>query len=344
MEDYSESNALVPYGQTLMKTDLDDEIRLYRPKKKNERGVLFSACLRLWRFLLMVTAFFLIYFCLYQLYVNNASADDDIQAFVPPEETGNKVMNVEKEFAPALLINESKIDIDGDAIFNEGYDFCFPNGDGVKVIIVNTHSSEKVSSEVSVRQFSEDLLKILQSRGISAYFDDTRFDEQGSMGAYTRMSEKVKKMRDIYNEAVVVIDLHDSDSGAPLTFTVGSDESYAWQENLRFACYIYKKMKCNDGAIRILPSSLGQDNGLLSINVGIGGVDYSGIEAREMLSVFADAISEILKTTPHAEGLFAYISFNSAFEIPVLETITAIISSVAEYSPDTRILVFPVSR
>lgn len=298
MEEYSEANKPVPFGQTPMETDLDDEIKLYKPKRKKGRGVLYSACFRLWRFLLMIIAFFLIYYCLYQLYVKNASRSVDVPTYVQPEETSAEETVADNEIDLPIIINESENDIEFGALLNEDYSFGLPRGDGVKVIIVNTHSSEAVSSSITVSQFSEDLLKILQSKGVSAYFDDTVYDSQGMIGAYSRMSANVRHLKDIYNEAVVVIDIHDSDSGAPLTFTVGTADGFAWQENLRFACNIYKRMEHFDGAIRILPSTLGQDNGLLSVNIGIGGVDCSDVESRAILAAFAEALTEILQKEP----------------------------------------------
>lgn len=301
MEEYSEANKPVPLGQTPMETNLDDEIRLYRPKKKKGRGVLYSACLRVWRFLLMIVAFFLIYYCLYRLYVNYASRSEGIPALARPEETSAEETIVESNIELPLIINESKAEFDVDALFNEEYSFGLPRAEGVTVIIVNTHSSERVSSDITVKQLSEDLLKILQSYGISAYFDGTEYDAQGMIGAYSRMADNVRSLNDIYNEAVVVIDIHDSDSGAPLTFTVGTADTFAWQENLHLACSIYKRMKCSDCAFRLLPSSLGQDNGLLSVNIGIGGADSSEVEVRALLAAFADALTQILKKEPLAQ-------------------------------------------
>lgn len=300
MEEYSDFKKLIPLGQTPMESNIDDEIKLYRPKKKGKNRVIYYVCFRVVRFFMLVLAFFAVYYCLYQLYLKNAKGNDDVPASAYPEETLAEETAPKDEFRLPLIINESKREIDYISIFEEDNYFRLPPGDGVKIIIVNSHSGEKVAGDIAVTEISDDLLRLLQSRGISAYLDDTQYDAEGAIGAYKRMSDNVSKLKNIYKEAVVVIDLHNSDSGVPLTFTVGTSDNFAWQENLRFACAIYKYMDDKNVAIRMLPTSLGQDNGLLNINVGIGGSECTAIEARETLSAFLDSLTLILQNVPLA--------------------------------------------
>ncbi len=304
MEEYSEAKDLIPFGQTPMESNFDDEIKLYKPKKKDRNGVLYSAFFSFGRFLLLVVGFFMVYYCLYQLYLKNAKAGEDIPASVIPEQTTAEETTEQKESLLPLIIDESGTEFDYEALFYEDGLFRLPTGDGVKVIIVNSHSSEKVSNNRTVSDLSEDLFKILQSKGISAYIDKTEYDADGTIGAYTRMSENVASLKEEYNNALIVVDIHDSDIGVPFVFTVGISDRFAWQENLRFACNIYKLMKRPDGALRMLPSSLGQDNGLLSINIGMGSAVADVVETREILSSFADALAAILQENPlHRQGV-----------------------------------------
>jgi hypothetical protein len=205
-----------------------------------------------------------------------------------------------QEVIMPLLIDESESNIDLKEYIENAGDFKFPEGEGVKVFVVNSHSSEKASQNLTVSDLAADLVKILESRGIRAYFDDTANDVNGTIGAYSKMRDNVARLKDIHNEAFVVIDIHNSDSGVPYTFTVGSLESFAWQENLRFACGIYKIMKDTEAAFRILPSSLGQDSGLITLNLGIGGDTYDDSEARILLSSFADAFIQLITNEPLA--------------------------------------------
>ena len=298
MEEYSGGKKLIPIGQTPMESNIDDEIKLYRPKKRGRSAILHSAFFRLGRFVLLVGAFFAVYYCLYQLYLKNATGEEDIPASALPEQSSEEETTEKYEMRLPLIINESGKETDFASILKEESYFRLPPGDGIKVIIVNTHPSETVADGITAAEMAEELLKLLQSRGISAYLDNTQYDAQGVIGAYKRMSENVEKLKDIYKEAVVVIDLHDSDSGARYTFTVGTSDCFAWQENLRFSGAIYRSMNCTDAAFRMLPTSLGQDNCLLNVNIGIGSSECTALETRELLSAFCDALVEILQNEP----------------------------------------------
>ena len=202
--------------------------------------------------------------------------------------------------AEPLIIDESSFEINLVEYLNEDNYIKIPHGDGIKVLIVNSHSSERVSDSLSASDLGEDLAKILESRGVGTYFDNTSNDESGVIGAYARMSEKIAMLKEKYNEAVIVIDIHDSDSGSPFTFTIGATEGFSWEENLRLACNIYKLMKDTDAMFRFLPTSLGQDTGLLTLNIGIGGNMTDDSAARAMLASFADALSQLLQNEPLA--------------------------------------------
>ncbi len=300
MEEYSESNKLVPFGQPPIENDLDGEIKLYMPKKREKNRKIFSFCFRIWRFFAMVIAFFLIYYCLYQLYVKNAAPAEDVPAVVTPEVTSSEQTVYLSEPRLPLVIDESSFEINVEEYLKEENFIKFPHGDGIKVLIVNSHSSERVSDSLSVADLSEDLAKILESRGIGTYFDNTANDDAGAIGAYARMSANVAMLKEKYIEAVIVIDIHDSDSGSPFTFTVGATDSFSWEENLRLACNIYKLMKDTDAMFRFLPTSLGQDSGLLTLNIGIGGDLTDDSATRALLASFADALSQLLQNEPLA--------------------------------------------
>ena len=300
MEEYSKSNKPVLFGQIPFDNDLDDEIKLYMPKKREKNRKLLSFCFRICRFFIMVIAFFLIYYCLYRLYVKNAVLAEDLPAAVIPEDTSiEETLRLSEPRLP-LIIDESSFEINLVEYLNEDNYIKFPHGDGIKVLIVNSHSSERVSDSLSASDLGEDLAKILESRGVGTYFDNTSNDESGVIGAYARMSEKIAMLKEKYNEAVIVIDIHDSDSGSPFTFTIGATEDFSWEENLRLACNIYKLMKDNDAMFRFLPTSLGQDTGLLTLNIGIGGNMTDDSAARAMLASFADALSQLLQNEPLA--------------------------------------------
>lgn len=300
MEEYSLSNKLVLYGQTPTDENTDDEIKLYMPKKRNRNNMLFSFCFKICRFLTLVVAFFLLYYCLYQLYVKSALPQENVPTAVTPAITSAEDTEEYFKLELPFVINESANEINIEEYFGNEDHISLPQGKGIKVLIVNSHSSEFASSSLSVSDLGEDLAKILSSRGISTYFDSTVHDEAGTIGAYSRMSESISDLQKKYNEAVVVIDIHDSSSGAPVTFTVGTSDGFAWQENLRLVCSIYKGMKKDDVAIRILPTALGQNNGLLTLNVGIGGKFCDDSTARALLASVADALTIILKNEPLA--------------------------------------------
>ena len=300
MEEYSEVNKLVPLGQTPMEENIDDAIKLYMPPKRERNRKVFSFCFRVWRFIAMVVAFFLIYYCLYRLYVKNALPNEDIPASVTPEASSlEEPVELSDPVLP-LIIDESLLEINVESYLNEENYIKIPQGDGIKVLIVNSHASERVSDSLSVSDLGEDLVKILESRGIGTYFDNIPNDDAGTIGAYARMSENVAILKEKYKEAVIVIDIHDSDTGSPFTFSVGVSEEFAWEENLRFACNIYKIMKNSDAAFRFLPTSLGQNNGLLTLNIGIGGNMTKDSAARAQLASFADALSQLLQNEPLA--------------------------------------------
>lgn len=300
MEEYSLSNKLVLYGQTPIDENTDDEIKLYMPKKRNRNNMLFSFCFKICRFLTLVIAFFLLYYCLYQLYVKSALPQEDIPTSVTPAITSAEDTEEFSKLELPLVINESTKEINIEEFFGNEDHINLPQGKGIKVLIVNSHSSEFASSSLSVSDLGEDLAMILCSRCVYTYFDPTVHDEDGNIGAYSRMSESISDLKKKYKEAVVVIDIHDSSSGAPVTFTVGTSDGFAWQENLRLACSIYKEMKNEDAAIRVLPTALGQNSGLLTLNIGIGGKLCDDSTARALLASVADALTVILQNEPLA--------------------------------------------
>jgi hypothetical protein len=106
------------------------------------------------------------------------------------------------------------------------------------------------------------------------------------------MKESLTSLIDKYPDAVCVIDIHDSDSGHPVTFTVGTD-GVGWNENLRLAEAVCGKMASIETAFRFLPGTLGQDSGVLTLNVGLGGKNFGDEEVRAAIASFANAFIEI---------------------------------------------------
>lgn len=127
-------------------------------------------------------------------------------------------------------------------------------------------------------------------------------DTESSLGAYDRMNMTLAGLREENDSVVLVIDIHDSDSGKPLTFTVGTGFEYGWKENLKLVSAISKNITDAETAIRLLPSELGQNNGILTLNVGICGKDYSDNEARKALASLARALLTVCENSTPADS------------------------------------------
>ena len=112
------------------------------------------------------------------------------------------------------------------------------------------------------------------------------------------MKNTVASLKENNSDLVLVIDLHDSDSGVPLLLTVGAEESYAWRENFDLASAVCTRTVGVENALRVIPADIGQNNGLLTLHVGIGNDKALDEEARKALAAFATAIIDICTKAP----------------------------------------------
>ena len=272
--------------------DSYDEIRVYEPPRVKKKKTAFL------RFIVLTFAFFLLFLCIGMMIKEKQTSPSDSESgYLPtvmiPEttticETTGSVM--ETVYTP-VVIDESKIS--AEINFDEKYSLnsLIKASEGVKIVILHSHNSEYVSDSISVSDAGDVISQLFTSAGLETYHCVTVHDKEGSLGAYSRMKESLTSILEKYPATVCVIDIHDSDSGLPVTFTVGTDGA-GWNENLRLAQAICGRMTGIETAFRFLPGSLGQDSGILTINIGIGNGDCSESEARAAISSFAQAFIE----------------------------------------------------
>ena len=271
----------------------DDEIRLYVPPRRNK------ARPKLLRFLLSTVAFFLLFLCLAMLIQYKAKAtvdepDEQLQtgALVETEviDDINVVANP-AEFIP-IVIDETKTGIEITPDKDYSLYPLIASSEGIKVLIVHSHNSEYVSENLSVTDAGDAIAQLLTSAGIKTYHCTTEHDTDGNIGSYLRMKESVSELITRYPDVVCVIDIHDSESGLPVTFTVGTDFN-GWNENFKLSEAVSSYISNIESAFRFLPGTLGQDSGLLTLNIGLGGADTSDEDARSAIALFAEAFIEI---------------------------------------------------
>ena len=155
-----------------------------------------------------------------------------------------------------------------------GLDF---SGDGPKVLIVHTHSSEAYSREpgqtyaesdtlrtqdpdYNVIRVGEELARVLEARGISVIHDTSVNDYPSYNGAYSRTLEKILQWKQTYPGIRMVLDVHrdarqaadgthigsvadaDGEPAAQVMLVVGTDqgglEHPHWEKNLAAACQL----------------------------------------------------------------------------------------------------------
>lgn len=268
-------------------------IRIYVPPRRAKRR---SAIIR---FLFTTAIFFLLFLCL-AMHLKNRQADpgEDNDGCIPtvkiPETTETVEFDSMKPATeyPPTVIDESKVGVE--ICLDEEYALSplFKASDGVKVLIVHSHNSEYVSDSLTVTDAGNVITQLLTVAGIETYHCVTVHDAEGNIGSYLKMKESVSSLIEKHSDVVCVIDFHDSDSGLPVTFTVGTD-CVGWNENLRLAEAVCGKMKGIQTAFRFLPGALGQDSGVLTLNLGLGGVGFSDDDARSAIAAFANAFIEI---------------------------------------------------
>ena len=320
---YSDSKEIILYEEKPVIESFAhvDEIKVYDKGKY----INWKECfVKYWSFFAVTTAFAAIFLLIYVITNPEAASDSnyveesfqeiehEISAAVLPESDDDQTTELDDcNHIPPLFVDESMVGIENE---NEAYADCslatlFGAAEGVKVIIIHSHTSEYVSESLSVISVGEVLSQILTSGGIDTYHCKTIHDADGVLGAYSRMNETLLKLRKEYTEAVVVIDIHDSDSGKPLTYTVGTGFEYGWNENLKLACAMSTYTGEIERVIRTLPGELGQSSGILTLNIGICGKEYSDDEARSVLALLAKALMKICENNTPADHNSAGVLF-----------------------------------
>ncbi len=286
----SEDNGSVKSGTTE---------RYIIPKRKK---AYFFTCLRFLFFTAILTVVF--------LYIKNAGdaelSNDGNEIYANTTETSESVFETEYVSADPVkaaptVIDEAKSGITLDDYSDRTYSLSHLIGisDTPGVLIIHSHSSESVSESITVVDAGKVICDILTTADINAIHCARQHDEDGRLGAYALMNESVREILLENNKIKLIIDLHDSDSEKPLTITVGVDEGFAWQENLRLACAMYNAFKDTEGCIRLLPGTVGQNTGVLTLSIGIGGEKMQNDTGRELIGALAEAIMDLFnKTSP----------------------------------------------
>ena len=191
------------------------------------------------------------------------------------------------------IIDEAKTEIEFVDYLgrDNAFESVLNNSAGIKVLIIHSHSSEKVSQSLSVIEAGEVIAQLLNSSGIKTLHFTELHDENGRIGAYNRMKDSIERLKDECPELILIIDLHGSEEGFPLMFDIGVSPDYAWKENLRIATVIYNKMDRDDCTVRLLPQELGQNTGILSLNVSIGNNNADDTVSRELIADLALGIA-----------------------------------------------------
>ena len=269
-------------------------VRFYTPPRtRRSRGVPFF-----WQFVLMTLIFALIFACAAAL-MRNKDDKADVECGIPPRETTvdsteacEETEVPERISYPPVVIDESKTEIELELTEDYSLSSLIGSSEGVKILILHSHNSEKVSETITVSDAGQAIAQIISSAGLGVYHCDVEHDGEGSVGAYIRMKQTLSVLLERYPDVVCVIDIHDSDSGLPVTFTVGTDYD-GWRENLRLAEAICGGLRDTETAFRLLPGTLGQDSGVLTLSVGICGGTFSDDEAREAIAALTEAIINI---------------------------------------------------
>ena len=271
----------------------EEAIRVYVPRRSKGKA---SSLLRL---LLSTAAFLLLFLGLFWGFENIPRATGDSREHLSEKEesaTEESLLDQPVLVSPMtykpLIIDETKTGVEVN--INEDYSLypLIASTEGVKVLIVHSHNSESVSEDTSVSEAGEVITQLLISAGIPTYHCIEEHDRSGSIGAYSRMRESISFLISKHPDVICIIDIHDSESGLPVTFTFGTENS-GWRENLRVGEAVSAYMTNIQTAFRFLPGALGQDSGILTLNVGFGGEHTSESDARTAIAQFAEAFIKI---------------------------------------------------
>lgn len=294
-------NSLTEYHESLPDTvkikewvGETEEIRIYKNCQKMRMIRIFRDC---WRFVSLVAAFAAIFFILYIYFFEDeplfdngfdtASQETEMvitDTFYEQEDEREVSVSVTKELPRVIDESKSDINIEDYFIDASNSDIAFFADDKVKVLVVHTHTSERVAESLNVIDAGEAITQMLNSSGIRAVHSTVSHDKQGRIGAYNRMKATVEELKEKYTELVLIIDLHGSESSVPFQFDIGVSSEYAWKENLRIVAAVCNKMDRGDTTVRLLPQDLGQDNGIITLNVALGDADFDNESARELIA------------------------------------------------------------
>ncbi len=277
-----------------------EEIRIFQPERAEKRDKWTSVLLKYWRFAAVTVAFAAIFFAVWQLSDRSAEfpeSETSLQPNVTASASPSDTMPPEVEEKHHMtLMNESEFELKLEDYMSG--DYSLSHLSQAKILIVHSHNSEYVSESISVAEAGSVIGELLKSAGINVEQCDDIHDAEGNIGAYSRMNESVKEIIAEDPEIAIVIDIHDSDSGLPFTFTVGAESSYGWEENLRLACALYSRINEHSGAMRILPRSIGQNTGVLTLNIGLGGSEFDDSDGRAVIASFAEVLIEMINGDP----------------------------------------------
>lgn len=307
MNDYdiNESNKPIPVDNSLPAEfsfeKKEEPIRLLSKRKEKCIGVII-----IWKYLTLVIAFITIFFAVYIISLGDTKEDGIPTDIInnsensPKDETDNVTTSARPQRIPLTVINESGIDIDIDSYQGSNIlsSMTQDSENNIRILVVNSHSSEFVSQSISVADAGIVITRLLQSAGIGTEYCDEEFDKKGRIGAYIMMKEKIKSELTQKPELVLVIDVHSSDSGTPITFTVGTGTDFGWQENLRAALGVIDNLEAIEASVRFLPTDLGQNSGVITLNIGICGADDKS--AREAISSLVNAIIILYNDNPRS--------------------------------------------
>ncbi len=331
-----ESKELIQYEEKPIAPAPEKEperIGFYQPQKMKKREEWTKVFLKYWRFAAITAAFAALFLLTAFPYIaaeRPASGEDTTAS---PETTAEDVaVSAPMPKDPPLFIDEAKSGIDLAEFSDEGYSLAHLSD--AKIVIIHSHTSESVSKSQSVSDAGEVISELLVSAGIPVTHIDEEFDSKSSMGAYERMRESALKLIKEDPTVALVIDLHDSDSGMPLTLTVGSSDKFMWRENLRLACAVYAELEGVNGAVRLLPRPLGQDTGVLTLNIGIGSSVTDEETARGLIAAVSSALIEIFNRKDPTETVG---SFKLRYEYDLAACVSRFLANETDYAVVRRV-------
>ena len=309
-----EENALTEYSgklpdiiQIINSGRKFEKIRIYNYPSQHPLLKFFRVC---FTFILLVAVFAMIFFLIFTSLENVPDTGNDcftdtrdrVTDSEPAGETDDREASASPVKYVPKIIDESRSNINLADYFTEekGTDHLFISDDNVRVLVLHSHSSENVNDTLSVADAGEVVVQLLTSAGISAVHSVVEHDAQGRIGAYNRMKATIEEYKEIYPELVLIIDIHGSDDGNPFQFEIGASTDYAWKENLRIAATVCSNMNREDVTVRILPQSLGQDSGIVTLGVTLGSNDDGDEFGRELIADLSLGIASLFKENTSA--------------------------------------------